>query len=72
MVQLIPLIIILPLLAFYLWMFRDMAENDNLPSNSSPPLTWPPTSKYGWTVAFIFLNVFAALMYYSLEYRKNH
>jgi hypothetical protein len=28
MVQLVPLIIVLPLLAFYLWMFRDMANND--------------------------------------------
>jgi hypothetical protein len=70
MVGLIPVIIVLPLIGFWLWMFREMSHNDYLPDNS--PLTWPPSSKYNWMLAFIFLNVFAAAFYYVLEYRKRH
>ena len=58
----IPWIIILPLLAFWLWMARDMANNDNLSSNE----------KTYWIVAFLFLSVFAAVYYYVYEYRKRH
>jgi hypothetical protein len=57
----IPLIIILPLIVFWLWMFRDMINNDNLPSSS----------KDYWLLAFIFMNVFAAVFYYVTEYRKR-
>lgn len=57
----IPLIIILPLIVFWLWMFREMMNNDNLPSSS----------KDYWTLAFIFMNVFAAVFYYVNEYRKG-
>jgi amino acid transporter len=75
MVQLIPqlisLICIIPLVVFWLWMFRDMTNNGYLPNNSTAPLTWPPSSKYNWTLAFIFLNVFAAAFYYVYEYRKR-
>lgn len=61
MIQLISLMIMLPLLVFYLWMFRDMTYNDRLSSDS----------KYTWTWAFIFLNVFAAVLYF-IEYRKKY
>ena len=61
MIQLISLMIMLPLLVFYLWMFRDMTYNDRLSSDS----------KYTWTCAFIFLNVFAAVLYF-IEYRKKY
>lgn len=71
LISLITLLIILPLVAFWVWMFRDMTHNDYLPDNSAAPLTWPPTSKYSWTLAFIVLNVFAACFYYVLEYRKR-
>ncbi len=69
-----PLLIILPLplLVFYLWMFWDMTNNDNLPGNSTAPLRWPPSSKFEWTLAFIFLNVFAAVLYYVNEYRRRY
>jgi amino acid transporter len=70
--HLIPLIFILPLIAFWIWMFRDMTRNAYLPDNSTGSLTWPPSSKDNWTVAFIVLNVFAAAFYYVLEYRKRH
>jgi hypothetical protein len=60
--RLIPLILILPLLAFWLWMAWDMANNDNLPRSS----------KLNWIVAFLFLSVFAAVLYYVTEYRKRY
>ncbi len=70
MIPLISMLVILPLIVFWLWMFWDMTNNDHLPSNSTELLTWPPSSKYGWTLAFIFMNVFAACFYYFFEYRK--
>jgi hypothetical protein len=60
----IPLIIALPLVVFWLWMAWDLGKNDNLSSSS----------KYNWMLAFIFMNVFAAVFYYVNEYKKgiNH
>ena len=60
----IPLIIILPLIVFWLWMARDMANNDNLPSSE----------KTYWMLAFLFMNVFAAVSITSLSIEKgsNH
>jgi heme/copper-type cytochrome/quinol oxidase subunit 2 len=69
--QLIALIIVLPLIAFWLWMFWEMRKSAYLPDNSAGPLTWPPSTKYTWTLAFIFLNVFAAAFYYAWEYKKR-
>lgn len=57
--QLLPLLLILPLLVFWIWMFRDMLGNDDL----------PPNAKESWTFAFILLNVFAAVIYYANIYR---
>jgi hypothetical protein len=61
MAQLIPLILILPLLAFYIWMFRDMTHNDAL----------SPDVKQNWMWMFILFNVFAAAFYYVREYRNR-
>ena len=58
---LIPLAIIVPLIAFWLWMFRDMTNNRYLLDNE----------KNTWTVLFIFLNVFAAVLYYVNVYRNR-
>jgi hypothetical protein len=61
---LILLIITLPLIptiAFWLWMFREMMNNDSL----------PPGSKENWTWLFLLLNVFAAMLYYVNEYQKR-
>jgi amino acid transporter len=69
--ELISLIIILPLLIFWFWMFWDLTNNDYLPDNSTTPLTWPPSTKTGWMLAFIFLSVFAAFWYYRVEYRNR-
>ena len=71
MVQLIPLISVLLLFTFWLWMFWDMTNNGNLPSNSTAPLAWPPSSKFSWTLTFVFLNVFGAVFYYFYEYRNR-
>ncbi len=56
------IILPLPLIVIWLWMFRDMINNDNLPGSS----------KDYWMLAFIFLNVFAAVYYYVTEYRKRY
>ena len=61
MIQLLSLLAVVPLLVFYLWMFRDMTNNDNLSSDS----------KYTWTWAFIFLNVFAAVLYF-VQYKNRY
>ena len=59
--QWLPLVLIIPVIIFWIWMFRDMLSNANL-SNSA---------KSTWTVAFIFLNAFAAVFYYVYEYRSR-
>src|SRR5260221_5260730 len=41
--QLLPFIFILPLIAFWIWMFRPMIDNADL----------PPSAKETWTFAFI-------------------
>lgn len=58
----IPLIIILPLIAFWLWMAWDLGGNDRLSGNE----------KTYWLLAFLFMNVFAAVFYSVYEYRKRH
>ena len=58
---LLSLASILPLIAFWLWMFRDMVNNRCLLTNE----------KNTWTLLFIFLNVFAAILYYANVYRNR-
>ncbi|HEX9074892.1 MAG TPA: PLDc N-terminal domain-containing protein [Anaerolineae bacterium] len=62
MERLIPMIVVLPLLVFWAWMFWDLTNNDDLPNNA----------KWNWTLAFVFLNVFAAVFYYFYQYRNRH
>ncbi len=61
-VQLLPFIFILPLIAFWLWMFRAMIDNDDL----------PPSAKETWTFAFIILNAFAAVIYYVNVFKDEN
>ncbi len=56
---LIGLTFALPVIAFWLWMFQDMAKNDRIPSHE----------KDTWTLMFIFLSLLAAGMYYANIYR---
>lgn len=60
-VQLLPLLLVIPLIAFWIWMFRDMLNNPNVSD----------TARNTWIIAFIFLNVFAAVVYYAYEYRNK-
>ena len=60
-VQFLPLVLVIPVIIFWVWMFRDMLNNGNLSD----------TAKSTWTVAFIFLNAFAAVFYYVYEYRSR-
>ncbi len=62
MEKLIPFLVFLVLLVFWAWMLRDMATNESL----------PPTSKYYWAAAFLFLFVVGAGFYYFREYRYRH
>lgn len=57
----LPLIFVLPLIAFYFWMFWDLTSNDSL----------SPDARNYWVVAFIVLNVFAAAWYYITVYRSR-
>jgi hypothetical protein len=58
----IPLILTLLAGGFWLWMAWDLGGNDNLSRSE----------KFYWQLAFIFMNVFAAVFYYVTEYRKRH
>jgi hypothetical protein len=62
LVHLIPLLVLIPVLAFWAWMFSDMLNNDRLPSEI----------RSQWTVAFILLSVFAAALYYANVYRDRY
>lgn len=70
MAQIILILIPLPLVVFWLWMFSDMTKNGNLPqcfitfSNGK-------NSGFDWTVAFIFLSIFTAIVYYVNVHRNK-
>jgi hypothetical protein len=55
------LVIIIPLIVFWLWMFWAMTNNEELPVHS----------KYYWALAFLVGNVFAAAYYYVTVYRNR-
>jgi hypothetical protein len=66
MLQPVPTLVIsvlfsLTVISFWLWMFLEMIRNDNM----------DPTAKTYWTVAFIFLSIFAAGLYYLNMYRRR-
>jgi heme A synthase len=52
----------LTVISFWLWMFVEMIRNDNI----------DPTAKNYWTVAFIFLSILAAGLYYLNIYRRRN
>jgi hypothetical protein len=62
MQALVPLVVAIPLLVFWGWMFRDMLNNDYLPSQA----------RNLWILAFVLMNVFGAVWYYVTEYRYRH
>ncbi len=62
LVRVILLIGVLALFVFWAWMFWDLANNNRLDQSA----------RTNWTLAFVFLNVFAACLYYVNEYRYRH
>jgi hypothetical protein len=70
MTQLILALLPLPLVVFWLWMFSDMTKNGNLPS-CFITLTNGRNPGFDWTMAFVFLNVFTAFIYYVTVYRNR-
>ncbi len=62
MLQFIPLILSLPLIGFWVTMFRDLTQNDYLSKNE----------KTTWYAYLLVLNVFGAFWYYLVEYRHRH
>ncbi len=61
LIGLIPLIVVVPLIVFWGWMFNDMVKNENVPSIFKPY----------WMLAFILLNIPAAIFYYYTVYRNT-
>ncbi len=56
-----PLIVLIVGGAFWVWMVRDMINNDRLTSDE----------KNTWMWIFILLNVFGAAIYYGNVYRNR-
>ncbi len=54
--------IILPIGAFWLWMYRDMTKNIDLTDKE----------KDNWTLYFIIMNIFTAILYYFYVYRRRN
>ncbi len=61
MSQFLPLLSVVPLIGFWMWMFAEMWRNPALPANA----------RFYWTLAFLFANVFAAAYYWATVYRQQ-
>ena len=61
LIGLIPLIVVAPLIVFWAFMFKDMLNNVNMPG----------VFKQYWMVAFILLNIPAAIFYYYTVYKSR-
>ncbi len=57
----IPLLLGIIATGFWFWMIIDLSNNYYLTRQE----------KNNWFLAFIFLNVFAAMWYYVVEYRNR-
>lgn len=66
-----PIVVIALLLGFWLWMFSNMINNDDIPSQTPAGLRWPPIAKNQWIVFFVILNIFTAGYYYFTVYREK-
>ena len=71
MVWVAVFLLVLLLMAFWTWMFMDMAQNQSLPRcfirirGATDPRT-------DWVMAFLALNIITACYYYSNVYRNKH
>lgn len=66
-----PIVIIASLLGFWLWMFYDMINNNDIPGQEPTSLRWPPVTKNHWTIFFVVLNIFTAGYYYFTVYKEK-
>jgi hypothetical protein len=71
LLQLIVWIVPLVLLIFWLRMFWDMTNNDDLPK-CFITFTRGNDARFDWTVTFIFLSLFTAILYFFTEYRNRY
>jgi hypothetical protein len=58
---LIPLIISIPFIAFWIWMFWDFTQNPYIPSNA----------RVYWLIGFVFPNILTAGYYYFNQYSRD-
>lgn len=70
-IQVLAVIPVVVLLVFYVWMFREMVNDDALPPGTFGDVSWPPVTRTDWFLVFIVLNVFGAALYYSTRYRRR-
>jgi hypothetical protein len=61
LIGLIPLLIVVLLVVFWVWMFKDMLNSYDVPGVFRPY----------WTMAFILLNIPAAIFYYITVYKNR-
>lgn len=66
------IIVLIPFLLeiFWLWMFLDMTNNQDLPE-CFIRIGKVPNPKTDWAFAFVFMNIVAALFYWWEIYRKK-
>ena len=60
----VPIILVI----FWLWMFWDMANNEDLPT-CYISLTNGRNIRFDWMFAFVFLSILTAGYYFFVEYR---
>lgn len=66
----LPLLVSLPLVVFWLWMFSDMTKNDRLPP-CFITITNGNDSRLDWAFVFFLMNVFGTLLYYMARNRNR-
>ncbi len=62
LVQELSVVVIVFLIIFWMLMYRDMTRNDSLPESA----------KSNWTLVFVLMNVFGAIIYYVTVYRNRN
>jgi hypothetical protein len=62
MFVLFPILLVIPLFGFWLWMLNDLGKNRYITRQE----------RNNWFLLIVFLNVFGALWYYLGEYRNRH
>ncbi|HSW65592.1 MAG TPA: hypothetical protein VLI54_00445 [Bacillota bacterium] len=59
--RLVPLLVVIPLIAGWLWMFLDMVNNRAI----------APNVRALWILGFVLLSLPTAMYYYFTEYRQD-